>query len=271
MEIKEEILNRKGARKPSEVPSEVLELLHQGKIETVNLSEWLAVDQRILFDYLADELKVSPTIVSEVNQVLDEEKKPSSNTFARLIGQSLEHEAENSEEIRQVLTKMPSDVARCWAAHMVGIRKIPIQEKLDAIRPYAADGHFGVREISFMAVKKDIATYVEESLAHLTPWTKDEDPNVRRFAAEASRPIGVWTNKIDELKQHPEKAVDLLNPLKSDPAKYVQDAVANWLNDASKSRPDFVEELCKRWSSESDTKETAYIVKRALRTINKKK
>ena len=271
MKIKAEVLNRKGARKPAEVPSDVLNLLHQGEIETVNLSEWLAVDQRILFDYLSNRLRFSSIIIQEINQVLDEEKKPSSNTFSRLIGQTLERVVDNSEEIRRALSKLTSDVARCWAAHMIGARTLPIQEKLDAIKMYAADGHFGVREISFMAVKKDIATHVDVSISQLITWTSDGDANVRRFAAEATRPIGVWTNKIDDLKKHPEKAIDLLDPLKSDPSKYVQDAVANWLNDASKSRPDFVEDVCNRWRLESDTKETTYIIKRALRTINKSK
>ena len=154
---------------------------------------------------------------------------------------------------------------------MVGAKALPIEEKLEMIRAYAADTHFGVREISFMAVKKDIAEHVDSAISFLIPWTGDQDANVRRFAVEATRPIGVWTNKIDELKKQPEKAIDLLDPLKADPAKYVQDAVANWLNDASKSRPEWVQEVCDRWSGESTTKATSYIVKRALRTINKNK
>lgn len=270
MEIPEEIVNRKGARKPADVPKEVLELLHQAKLETVNLSEWLAVDQRQIFEYLAHELKLATTISDEVFSILDEEKKPSSNTFSRLIGQTLEKVSDDALEVQSALTRLPSDVARCWAAHMVGVRPLSIPEKLDAIKPYAADTHFGVREISFMAVKKDIAENVDAAIQHLIPWTQEQDSNVRRFAVEATRPIGVWTNKIDELKCNPGKAVDLLEPLRSDPAKYVQDAVANWLNDASKSRPEWVQELCDRWSKESDTKETSYILKRALRTINKK-
>ena len=40
----EEIKNRKGAQKAVDIPSEVLSLLNAGRIETVNLTEWLAVD-----------------------------------------------------------------------------------------------------------------------------------------------------------------------------------------------------------------------------------
>ena len=70
-------------------------------------------------------------------------------------------------------------------------------------------------------------------------------------------------------KQNPELAISILEPLKSDKAKYVQNSVANWLNDASKTNPEFVIDICKRWKSESNSKETAYIVSRALRTLEK--
>lgn len=61
----------------------------------------------------------------------------------------------------------------------------------------------------------------------------------------------------------------ILEPLKSDNSKYVQDSVGNWLNDASKTQLVFVKELCKRWDMESDTKQTKYIIKKALRSIDK--
>lgn len=40
MQISEEIINRKGARKGTDIPHDVLFLLNQGKIESVNLTEW---------------------------------------------------------------------------------------------------------------------------------------------------------------------------------------------------------------------------------------
>jgi 3-methyladenine DNA glycosylase AlkC len=110
---------------------------------------------------------------------------------------------------------------------------------------------------------------LEKSIAILAEWTSSEDENIRRFATEATRPRGVWCEHIEPLKQNPALALSILEPLKSDPVKYVQDSVGNWLNDASKTRPDFVKMLCERWERESETKETKYIIKKALRTINK--
>ena len=50
---------------------------------------------------------------------------------------------------------------------------------------------------------------------------------------------------------------------------YVRRAVANWLNDASKSRPAWVRRVGADWSRASKTRETAWIVARALRTLRR--
>lgn len=120
-----------------------------------------------------------------------------------------------------------------------------------------------------MSIREDIAQHLDESIELLTEWAKEEDEKIRRFSMEVIRPRGVWAKHIEDLKQNPSKALPILNQLKSDPSKYVQDSVGNWLNDASKTQPDFVMMLCEKWSKESDTKETSKIIKKAKRTIMK--
>lgn len=44
---------------------------------------------------------------------------------------------------------------------------------------------------------------------------------------------------------------------------------ANIRRFAGKTNPQFVDEVCKRWKKESRTKQTEYIIKKALRTIEK--
>jgi 3-methyladenine DNA glycosylase AlkC len=43
------------------------------------------------------------------------------------------------------------------------------------------------------------------------------------------------------------------------------------LNYAGKTQPEFGKKLCEKWKNESPTKETIYIIKKALRAIEKLK
>lgn len=264
-------IKRKGARSTKDIPTDILQQLNAGQIETANLVEWLAVDQRLLLENLLKQNKRTDylkTVLSKIDQL----KKQTVNTINEAIGTGLfELTTQNSDkDFLAIMAAHNADLVRCWTTYAVGKNEnLNTTEVLKQIQTFSADKHFGVREICWMAVRPTIAKNLTQSIEILSGWTNHKDENVRRFASEATRPRGVWCEHIEELKQNPELALSILEPLKSDQAKYVQDSVGNWLNDASKTQPDFAKNICKKWEKESDTKETKYIIKKALRTLNK--
>ncbi|STD55865.1 DNA alkylation repair protein [Empedobacter falsenii] len=265
------MIKRKGARSTKDIPTAILASLNRGEIETANLVEWLAVDQRLLLKNLLKENQRTVYLNPILNKI-EQLKKQTVNTINEVIGTELLQlvNQNNDNELLHLLSNHTSDLVRCWATYLIGKNEtLSITETLNQIQPFAADKHFGVREISWMSVRNKIASDIEKSIVILSKWTSNNDENIRRFSTEATRPRGVWCEHIIELKNNPKLALSILEPLKSDTSKYVQDSVGNWLNDASKSNPVFVAEFCKNWEKESDTKETKYIIKKALRTINK--
>lgn len=262
---------RKGAKSIKNIPEDILEKLNQGQIETANLVEWLAVDQKQLLENLLEQnnrQSYLKPVLAKINAL----KKQTVNTVNEAVGTGLWEQISknNDNEFFATISNHKADLIRCWATYTIGKNeKLSLDEMFKQIQPFSADKHFGVREISWLAVRQRIARDIKRSIEILSQWTTDDDENIRRFTTESTRPRGVWCEHIEELKQHPQLGLPILEVLKSDKAKYVQNSVSNWLNDASKTQPEFVKALCKRWEKESGTKETKYIVKKALRTINK--
>lgn len=254
----------------SEIPAEVLAALNAGEYETANLVEWLALDQRVLLENVLREFRLQP-LAAAIEIEIDKLKKPTAMSMVRTIGTTLARQLKVESSPRSAFVRLArhrSDIVRSWAAYIAPLRdELDLAEKLAATRPFAADPHFGVREIAWMSIRPAIARDIPPAIAILTTWTSESDHGLRRCASEATRPRGVWCNHIEPLKDRPQLALPILDPLKSDGSRYVQNSVANWLNDASKTRPDWVLATCKRWSKSSSTPETAYIVKRASRSL----
>jgi 3-methyladenine DNA glycosylase AlkC len=262
---------RKGARSIKDITPDIMQQLNLGQIESANLVEWLAINQKLLLQNVLTEwgktVYLQP-ILEDVNNL----KKPTITTLNEAIGVGLfkQMTAHNDTDLLPTMTLHAADAVRCWATYIIGKNpQLTMVEMLEKIQPFAADLHFGVREIAWMAVRPFMTKNLDESLKILSTWTASDNDNIRRFASESTRPRGVWCAHIDILKENPALALPILEPLKADKAKYVQDSVGNWLNDASKTKPDFVYETCEKWAKNSPTKETNYIINKALRTLEK--
>ncbi|MBK5565842.1 HEAT repeat domain-containing protein [Ensifer sp. 2YAB10] len=252
--------NQTKARGVASIGAERLAQLNAGA-EAATLTECLAVDFAALMasilpgigdDALAEMRAAASTGISR--------RMP---LAAKLIAESLGPSA------LQELAHHSSDTARGWACFMVAaVDDMSLAERLTAIRPLADDSHFGVREWAWIAVRPHLAANLDQAIALLAAgWTSDPSERIRRFASESIRPRGVWCAHIAALRKEPERAFCVLEPLRADLSPYVQDSVGNWLNDAAKDRPEWVQALCARWSAESSGPATTRICRRALRSI----
>ncbi len=259
---------RKGARSRADISPALMAALNSGREQTASLSEWLAIDQLALLQQVLGERgldKATPRIAEQARQL----PRLSVNTLSQLIGAQLEalERGGKAPQLFASLAQHPADRVRGWACYMVRARGLRLSGTLKAIRPLAADPHFSVREVAWMAVRPHLAAELEQALALLQPWVRSPDANIRRFAVEATRPRGVWCEHIPRLKEEPALGQPLLENLREEPERYVQNSVANWLNDAAKTQPDFVRQLCARWLEQSDSPATRYIARRAQRSF----
>jgi len=254
----------------SEIPPAVLRQLEAGQIATVNLVEFLAVDQRRLLEVALGQIGKG-ALVDTILAALPRARRATAVQHVIVIGQELGRHLTPSASPRSAwgnLARHSSDIVRSWAAFAaVSGDSRAFHDQLAAIRPFAADGHFGVREVAWLALRPQIERQLTAAIELLAAWSQEADANLRRFASEATRPRGVWCAHIQALKEQPQLGLPILEPLKADASKYVRDSVGNWLNDAAKSRPTFVRALCRRWKKESPAAETAYIVQKAMRNL----
>jgi 3-methyladenine DNA glycosylase AlkC len=264
------LLGRRGAARIALIPPEVLEALNEGLVPTVNLNEFLALDLPRLARNVTRHLGLDPAHerIADTLAMLGAFKPIKRHEHVARALYDLAQPRPDRDRIAHALATHASDIARSWASQWIAFSGMPLPAKLDSVRRFAADPHFGVREMAWMAVRGDVAGSVDEAISLLRPWSLDADANIRRFATEATRPRGVWCAQVEALKAQPWRALPLLEPLKADPSRYVQNSVANWLNDASKTQPEWVEGLCERWRSESKAAETTYIVRRATRSLS---
>lgn len=252
---------RKGAARRADIPPDVMAQLNAGTLQTATLAEGLAIDFAALLAAAVPDLPAESHAVVAGMAGLGVTRRM--ETLGALLLAHL-----GVEGLPRVATH-PSDTVRGWACFAIGLApKLKLKARLDLIRPLADDPHFGVREWAWMPMRDHVRKNVTHAVAALTPWVTEPSPFLRRFAVELTRPRGVWTGHVEQLKQNPALALPLLDPLKADLEPYVQDAVANWLNDAGKSQPAWVRDLVSRWRKASGNHPaTERIAARALRNL----
>lgn len=253
-------MKRKGARRISEIPTEILEQLNKGEIETANLVECLAVNFENLLKNCFPEIKTKSFSLFKENPEAGwvERCRISAKILLNEFGEEIFDKAKNHK----------SDMIRSFACATLEI--LPeknLENKITKIKLLADDSHMGVREAAWLFLRNDISKNIKHSIKILEPFVRSEKENLRRFAIEATRPRGVWCKHIEVLKINPEVALPLLQPLKNENHRYPANSAANWLNDASKTKPEFVIDLTNEWLKTSNTKATNYICKRARRSL----
>lgn len=264
-------LARKGAARIALIPPELLQLLNAGALPTANLNEFLAIDLAQLAQAVARNigLDAQHERLQDTLALLGSFKPMRRHGWIAHALYDMTAQSADPDAVAQRLVTHPSDVARGWAADWVRHSGWPLARQLQAQRRLAADPHFGVRELAWAALRDRVVAELDEALTLLQPWVLEADANLRRFACELTRPRGVWCAPLRALQSAPERGLALLEPLRADPSRYVQNSVANWLNDASKTSPGWVQSLCARWLRESPTEATQFIVRRARRTLDK--
>lgn len=238
----------------------------------MNLMEWLAVDMSVLATTVGRDVqnkRLADALVAAGHELSGK----GILTRLKIVGRALATATDRLDHPDfERLASHRSDIVRQWACYAVNEPVVPmsLEDRLHHTRRYAADTNMSVREAAWMAFRPHLAARLVDGLKLLEPLTQDADANVRRFAIEVSRPRSVWGAHIADLKATPRMAAQLLENTRADSARYVRLALGNWLNDASKSRPEWVLQLCKRWSKAQDVR-SDFVIKRATRTIGQVK
>jgi len=249
---------RIGARRRADVDTALLARLTCGDCETRTLVEMLGLDLAAVMRACVPE--AGSAAVDALSARGDE------GIVARMRAGGAELLAHGGPDATRWAAHR-SDIVRGWGAYVVALAPgLSLDQRLAAIRPFADDANASVREWAWMAVRPAVAEAIEDAIAGLSGWTSALSPNLRRFASEVTRPRGVWCAHLPRLVRDPALALPILEPLRADSAKCVQDSVANWLNDAGKANPTWVRELIAKWRNGTPSV-AGRIATRALRNL----
>ena len=244
---------RRGARQPDLVPVDVLARL-VGGAPSVNHIEEMALDMGKLLT------TQFPALSGEASRLgaarfLDRMRAGAAVLF--------EHFGAAAPEVAHTSS---SDTVRGWGAFATVLVTQEVGPRVELLLPFAADAHFAVREWAWLALRDLAVAHPLVVLRHLEPVAGLDDPLLRRFAVESLRPRGVWSRHIALFKEEPGHATALLDGVAPTISRYVQDSVANWVNDVSRDHPEWATSTVERWRQDHGPV-VERLARRALRSL----
>jgi 3-methyladenine DNA glycosylase AlkC len=246
---------RRGARRPQDVPATTRRAVESGEWESANFAEQSAVS-------LVRSLETALPGMGWAPALDDLPLK------ARLIEASerLLSDVDVAEVWQRV--KLGNDLVRSVGALAIGrdVRASP-SDRLALVLQAADDRHFAVREWAWIGLRDSVLGELEALTDSLESLARAPSLRVRRFAVEITRPVGVWSRHLD-FDPRSSSFTRLPRTLLRDPSRYVQDSVANWMNDAGRQYPNWTREECARWMQVAgDEASVRRIVRRGLRSL----
>jgi hypothetical protein len=203
-----------------DLPPDVVLSLATGGREIVTWTEWMAVDTARLALTVASELPLG-RMRKALAEVADCLRDRGILDRLVLVGRAVDGAVNDFDDpaFRHLIVHRSSAV-RQWCAYAVNnpARVMSLQDRLGVTLPFAADPHMSVRECAWMAFRPFLLARLDEGLPLLVNVARSDDPRVRRFAVEVSRPRSVWGHHCSALKLRPElgrpllEAVSLLPP-----------------------------------------------------------
>lgn len=167
------------------------------------------------------------------------------------------------EVLKELAPKMDHGFVTLFLPDYVGLHgRGHFDDSMEALRYFTSFGssEFAVREFLRMDLSR--------AMKWMRRWSQDENEHVRRLASEGCRPRLPWSFRLEAFIKDPSPVLPILENLKADESLYVRKSVANHLNDISKDHPTLALETVRKWGLEN--RHTAWIAKRALRTLIKK-
>lgn len=119
------------------------------------------------------------------------------------------------------------------------------------------------------SIRPYIAKDPDRTFAFLRQWSRDKNAHVRRLVSEGTRLRLPWAMRVGWLDRNPDRVLELLEPLKDDPATLVRRSVANNLNDLGKVHPKLLVSTCGIWLRDASPERRA-LVEHALRSAIKR-